>query len=98
MNGEGSDDESAENTDKDDGFGQPNVNDGLAEDFDNFEAGGEEDDFGDFDEGFQQASASDEDLQEPEPFTTPVHNLLPASSPFVSHVNASIENALYPCA
>lgn len=98
MNSEGSDNESPETTDKDDGFGQPNINGGSAEDFDNFESGGEEDDFGDFDEGFQQVSASDEDPQEPETFTTPVNNLLPASSPFVSHVNTSIEKALHPFA
>lgn len=50
--------------------------DGLGDDFDDFEAQGDDDDFGDFDDGFEQSSATPE-LAAPE---------LPSfsKSPFVS--------------
>lgn len=43
------------------------LDDGFGDDFDDFEAGAEAEDFGDFDEGFEQPSADPDALPKPEP-------------------------------
>lgn len=60
------------------------ADEGSGDDFDNFEAGTEDEDFGDFDEGFQQTSVHDEIPEEPEPPMQPTKTL---PQPQVSHVS-----------
>ena len=69
------------------------INDSIGMDFDDFEAGDDED-FGDFDDGFQQSSALDEEPQEPASSIPPIQSLPHATSPFVSNVNATIEGTV----
>ena len=57
---------------------------GVGDDFDEFEAGAENDDFGDFDDGFQQPAKSDEEREETEPSERPIKSIPPLTSPFVS--------------
>ncbi|KAL8836622.1 MAG: hypothetical protein Q9170_002845 [Blastenia crenularia] len=53
------------------------VEDGFADDFDDFEAGGEAEDFGDFDDGFEESSMELGSLRpEPAPFTKPPYPCL----------------------
>ena len=60
---------------------EPEVSEGFGDDFDDFEAGAGDDDFGDFDDGFQQPSeppVKPKDVEQPKlPAPTP-------ESPFVS--------------
>ena len=60
---------------------EPDFNEGFGDEFDDFEAGAGDDDFGDFDEGFQQPSepqVEPKDVEQPRPpAPTP-------ESPFVS--------------
>lgn len=57
---------------------------GFAEDFDDFKAGAEDEDFGDFDEGFQQPQVTEEVSEQRQPPTPPIQSLPPSVSPFVS--------------
>lgn len=62
------------NTEGDEGFG---------EDFDDFEAGAENDDFGDFDNGFEESSVPGKD-PEPELIPPAIQSVPPSTFPFVS--------------
>jgi len=89
MNNETSDDESVNKIDEAEEIADPDINDGVGEDFDDFEAGSDNEDFGDFDEGFQQNPGLDEKFEELEPPTPPVQPFPPSISPFVSNFNAT---------
>lgn len=90
MDEEESEDESDMTTFETDKSAKLDINDGIGEDFDDFEAGGDEE-FGDFDEGFQHP---DEEPEAPELSIPPVQSLVPPTSPFVSNVNATIEGTV----
>ena len=59
---------------------------GFGEDFDEFEAGAENEDFGDFDEGFEQPPLTDEEPPKTDPPPPSVLSLPPSTSPFVSKI------------
>ena len=59
---------------------------GFGEDFDEFEAGAENEEFGDFDEGFEQPPLTDEESPETDPPPPSVVSLPPPTSPFVSTI------------
>ena len=67
----------SENTEADGG-------EGFGEDFDEFEAGAENEEFGDFDEGFEQPPLTDEESPETDPPPPSVVSLPSSTSPFVS--------------
>ena len=71
------DNESPEHTESVDAVEGPEVDDGFGEDFDDFEAEAGDDDFGDFDEGFQQPVESEVPLSSKPTVTM-------TESPFVS--------------
>ncbi|KAL6714082.1 hypothetical protein ACLMJK_008576 [Lecanora helva] len=56
-----------------------NANEAFGEDFDDFEAGSGDDDFGDFDEGFQQPTMPDEGTKLPTPLS---HSVQPSTFPY----------------
>ena len=62
-----------------------------AEDFDDFEAGAEDEDFGDFGEGFEQSSVNEEEQEGIEPSTPPIQPLAHSTSPFVSNLNEFLQ-------
>ena len=92
MDDDESEDESADTDDveADDDTG-PQADEGIGDEFDEFESGAENEDFGDFDDGFQQASASDEEGREIEPPPPTIQALPPLASSFVSKINATNE-------
>ena len=58
--------------------------DGFGDDFDDFEASAENEDFGDFDEGFEQPPTTDEGTAETDPPAPSAQSLPPSTSLFVS--------------
>ena len=69
---------------------------GFGDDFDDFEAGAENEDFGDFDNGFQQPVESDEELEETESPARPIQSIPQFTSPFVSIMNTMNKNCMLP--
>ena len=57
---------------------------GFGDDFDDFEASAENEDFGDFDEGFEQTPGSGEEAAKIELHVPSVQSLPPSASPLVS--------------
>ena len=64
------------------------ANEGFGEDFDDFKVGVEDEDFGDFDEGFQQSSVPEEGSEDTELPPPPVQIPSESTSPYVSMINA----------
>ena len=71
------DDESKKDEENTDTRQESETEDGFGDDFDDFEAGAGDDDFGDFDEGFQQPVEAEKSSPPKPPVTVP-------ESPFVS--------------
>ena len=87
MDYEESEDESGESKHDEAGNDtRADADEGFGDDFDDFEAGAENEDFGDFDEDFEQSSISDEETAETDPPATSVQSLPPWTSPFVSNI------------
>ena len=85
MDYEASEDESVESEHDESGNGmEVDAGEGFGDDFDDFEAGAENEDFGDFDEGFEQPARLEEGLTETEPPAQPGQSLPPSTCPFVS--------------
>ena len=82
-------DDGSENSDPEYKRDHEAFDEGVGDDFDDFEAGDEADDFGDFDDGFEQPSIESESTRpEPPPmmktpyvssseYTTPIHRTCP---------------------
>jgi len=98
-----SDDSEEEDTilehDKDDNDAERDGDKGFGDDFDDFEASAEDEDFGDFDEGFQQSPAFEEaPSARAEPSPPPIQSLPPQESPFVSKpITAVDSHQLFVC-
>jgi hypothetical protein len=71
--------------------GESEVECGQGEDFDDFEAGAGDDDFGDFDDGFQQQSFSAESSSDIHKYTSTQQVVFPSPSPFVSESIAAVK-------
>ena len=67
---------------------------GFGEDFDEFEAGAENEEFGDFDEGFEQPPLTDEESPEADPPPPSVVSLPSSTSPFVSKIPLILRRAI----
>lgn len=94
MEEEGSYNESEENDDHDaDDDANTEADECFAEDFDDFEAGAENEDFGSFDDGFEEPSVPGEG-PDPEPVAPSVQSIPHSRSPFVSKLNAIYDYAL----
>lgn len=92
MDDEESEDDSEESTSneiEENAHLEPDEN--VGEDFDDFEAGAEDADFGDFDEGFQGPSVPEDDPVEKQSSTSAIQSLPPSTSPYVSHNIAMIK-------
>ena len=87
MHYEESEDESVESKhDEVDYDTDADVDEGFGDDFDEFEAGSDNEDFGDFDDGFEQPLIVDEAPAETDPPLNIGQSLPPLTSPFVSEV------------
>lgn len=69
---------------------------GFGDDFDDFEAGAEIEDFGDFDEGFEQHPVSEEEPVETDSHAHSAQALPPSTSPFVSKIPSAIRLIVAP--
>ena len=97
MNYEESEDESVESKHDEAGNGtDANPDESFGDDFDDFEAGAENEDFGEFDEGFEQTPIVDEAPAEVDPATHSGQSLPPLTTPFVSAVLFSIRLIVAP--
>lgn len=72
------------------------ADEGFGDDFDDFKVGAENEDFGDFDDGFEQASTSDEEPAETDPPAPSVQSLPPWTSPFVSKISTTTRLIIAP--
>ena len=70
---------------------------GFGEDFDEFEAGAENEDFGDFDKGFEQPPLTDEEPEEMDLPPPSVVSLPPSTSPFVSKLPLTLRLVVRYC-
>lgn len=89
-----SEEESDESADTVEEIAQKDVDDGFGDDFDDFEAGAGDEDFGEFDEGFQQPSTPDGEFEEPEPPPPSIQPLPPSISLSVSNTNATFRGTM----
>ena len=84
MESDGSDMDDVSASGELEGNDEQDVNEDFGDDFDEFEAGAEDEDFGDFDEGTQQSSIPSTTILQPEPEAPPIQSLPLADIPFVS--------------
>ena len=70
---------------------EADTGEGFGDDFDDFEAGAGDEDFGDFDEGFEQPSITNEEPVETVPSISSAQSLPPLASPFVSETLLTIK-------